>query len=127
MCPIDAPATPPTDEPARPLGRMQLTLRLAAGQAVEHAADLFRRRGAGPATGFDAQAMRFAYAMRDQLIVADARTLQAERHELENAPPERQDALRGNILRVDKPYRPEPPPRRSSPHERPGQAAPPAR
>ena len=53
-------------------------------------------------------ALRFAYAMRDELIVADARILQAQCDELKNAPPETEDALRRHILRIGKPYCPEP-------------------
>ena len=57
---------------------------------------------------FEGPALRFAYAMRDELIVADARILQAQCDELKNAPPETEDALRRHILRIGKPYRAEP-------------------
>src|SRR3954451_14348693 len=57
---------------------------------------------------FEGPAMRFAYAMRDELIVADARILQGQCEELRNAPPETEEALRRHILRIGKPYRSEP-------------------
>ena len=63
-----------------------------------------------PAARFEGPAMRFAYAMRDELIVADARILQAQCEELRNAPPETEEALRRHILRIGKPYRSEPAP-----------------
>ena len=223
----DDPVTHPSPEPDRPvrLGWMQLVLRLAAGQSVEHVAalfrravdevrrraeavpvhclvdglrtltilpgevriariaarasrylvsaldtrrpgaerfvEIFRRRGQDPALvladlcqrqlarvermpeglgrprtprppkprplvvlrsgdlppRFEGPAMRFAYAMRDELIVADARILQAQCEELRNAPPETEEALRRHILRIGKPYRSEPAeePRRHEP------------
>ena len=72
------------------------------------------RDGDAPARR-DWQALRFAYAMRDQLIVADGRILQAQRHELESAPPQQRQALLDAMLRAGRPYAPEPPPPRSPP------------